>query len=389
MGKCILTGDKVTESNDSRAHIIASALGGRLKPTGILSITGNNILDRRVDNPHIKTVQYYMTLLNGSRDRGGSPTLVRARDKYGKRYMIGADEIKPLDHEYTVTVVDGKPNVTIKATSMKQAKELVGKAKKELNLTDAQAKELLEKAQHIEVDPGVLSSEIIAGPAVEFPSAFTMAALFCAHHGLPVHSDFANYINSFDDNTQPRPMPPETFYFIHQESWFKIEAEVGHCLILYGDPIRKQAIFFSQLFNMLGIAVLMPFAGSEPVLHTYGVDILEGKDASVHVNTATLCGLDWKETHKLGEPELYAINQEKSSTLMQIASNRQFTRTSKAIWSKHTAGKNLNGPMSRTEKTALYKDFCELLKRKVKPEYRDEALRGLKQQFDLLGGFDE
>ncbi len=59
MGKCILTGVDITEAakNDSEAHIIASALGGRLKPKGILSINGNNVLDRKVDNPHIKAVQ--------------------------------------------------------------------------------------------------------------------------------------------------------------------------------------------------------------------------------------------------------------------------------------------------------------------------------------------
>jgi hypothetical protein len=99
MGKCILKGVEITDSNDSKAHIIASALGGRLKPTGILSIEGNTVLDRKIDNPHINAMQPYMTLLAGSRDRGGEPTAIKGVDKDGKRYAVSADEGKPLDHE--------------------------------------------------------------------------------------------------------------------------------------------------------------------------------------------------------------------------------------------------------------------------------------------------
>lgn len=33
-GKCILLGKELSASNDSRAHVIPSALGGRLKPKG-------------------------------------------------------------------------------------------------------------------------------------------------------------------------------------------------------------------------------------------------------------------------------------------------------------------------------------------------------------------
>lgn len=389
MGKCVLKGVDVTESNDSKAHIIASALGGRLKPKGILSVDGNNVLDRKVDNPHIRAMQVYMTLLDGSRDRGGAPALVPARDNNGRRYMIGADEINPLDHEYIVESIDGKGVGTIKATSMKQAKQLIGKAKKDFNLSDMEADEALKHAQRVAEDPGVLNCEIVAGPAVEFPSAFAMAALFCAHHGLPIRSDFVSYIESIDEHTQPRPLPPDTFYFIHDHDWFKLDAEMGHCLILYCDPNRKQAIFFSQLFNMLGIAVLMPYAGKDQLLHSYGVDVLEGRDVSVTVDLEMLRKLEWKETHRLGQPELYAINEKRGNSLMRIASNRQFTCACEAIWSKHNSGKDMDARMSRAERTAVYKDFRELLIRTVKLEHRQAALLALKEQFDQLGGIDE
>jgi hypothetical protein len=389
MGKCILTGVEVTDSNDSKAHIIASALGGRLKPKGILSRDGNNVLDRKVDNIHIKAMLPYMNRLNGSRDRGGAPALIPATDNNGKRYLVGADEVKPLDYEYNVKMVDGKLEGTIKAPTMKQAKDLLGKAKAEFNLSSDQINEVLAQAQVIQEEPGPLTSDIKAGPAVEFPSTFTMAALFCANYGLPVRSDFVSYISSFDEKTDPRPLPADTFYFIHEKQWFNLDAEMGHCLIFFGDPIRQKGIFFSQLFNMLGIAVLMPFTGNEEVLHTYGVDILKGLDVSVSVDSAALLALEWKETHKLGEPELYKINEIRGNALMRLAGARGFAKAQDAIWAKHQHGKDINSAMTREERTAVYKDLCQLLQQhQLTPAAHEENLRGLKLLFEELGGVD-
>jgi hypothetical protein len=391
MGKCILTGVEITESanNDSEAHIIPSALGGRLKPKGILSDDGNNILWRKVDNQLIQALQPYMTLLDGSRDRGGSPALVPAKGKDGKRYMMGANEIRTLDFEYNVKEVDGKPVGNIKAPSMKHAKELIGKTKKKFNLSSAEVDEKLDNAQRIAEDPGILETRIVAGPAVEFPAAFTMSALFCAYHGQPVRPDFVSYLGSFDETPTPRPLPKDTFYFIHKDNWFTLDAEMGHCLILYCDPTRNQAIFFSQLFKLLGIAVLIPYDGNDIICCTYGVDILEGKEVSVQVDKETLAGLDWKATHILGEDELFAINQERGTALMKLAGDRQFKRAQEAIVAKHTSGRDSTIPMTRQERTAYYRDLKDLLKKTFSPDSVDLANDNLKRQFEKLGDVDD
>jgi hypothetical protein len=325
-----------------------------------------------------------MTWLNGSRDRGGAPTPVQMTDKNGRRFMVGAGgEIKPLDHEYNIEEVNGQPSGAIKAVSLKQAKDLVGKAQKDFKLTDERVKEILADAQYAKEHPGALNRPIEAGPAVEFPSAFTMAALFCAYHGQPVRSDFKSYIESFDENTQPRPLPPDTFYFVQQLPWFKLDAEMGHSLIFYGDPNRRQAIFVSRLFNLLEVAVLMPFDEHEPVLHTYGVDILKGKEVSVHVNSADLCGFDWKATHVLGE-DLFALNQERGQTLMTLAHNFEFDRACKAIWDKYNSG-----VFSKDKMKAAYLDFCELFNIMVKPEHREATINEFKAKFVGLGMDEE
>ncbi len=44
MPDCIITSEPITRENNSRAHVIPSALGGRLKPWDILSKDGNTLL---------------------------------------------------------------------------------------------------------------------------------------------------------------------------------------------------------------------------------------------------------------------------------------------------------------------------------------------------------
>ena len=70
VNKCILTGVELSEENDSKAHIIPSALGGSLKPKGILSKSANNILNEKFDVPLIKVTSFFMALLGAIPDRG-------------------------------------------------------------------------------------------------------------------------------------------------------------------------------------------------------------------------------------------------------------------------------------------------------------------------------
>jgi len=68
--RCIITDEPITEENNSQAHVIPSALGGRLKPWDILSKKGNGLLGDKIDLPLIQAFQALMTMLNATRDPG-------------------------------------------------------------------------------------------------------------------------------------------------------------------------------------------------------------------------------------------------------------------------------------------------------------------------------
>lgn len=70
---CCGCGCALTSNNNSEAHIIPNALGGRLKPKGIFCAVCNTELDELADNPLVEAFEAWPTLLDPPRDRGRNP----------------------------------------------------------------------------------------------------------------------------------------------------------------------------------------------------------------------------------------------------------------------------------------------------------------------------
>lgn len=385
MGSCILTGVELTKKNDSIAHIIPSALGGRLKTKGILCRNANEIINRKVDSRLVKSFQIYMILLGGSRDRHGASSSVRATNTKGHSFLLGTNVIRPLSHEYEVMTYDNEQQIKIKAISEKQAKDLIKGAKKELSLSDEQVNELERGIKRINEDPGQLSSKFECGPALEFPAAFAMAALFSAFNGLSVHSEFPKYLVDLDERTHSSRLPPDTFYFVHETSWMSLEAQIRHCLFLYGDPERQKSIFVCRLFELLDIAVIAPFKGKMPVCKSYGVDILEGREVEVKLDLQALSSFDWSETHSIGDASLLSMMHQRTNSLMQLAGRRQFYFALQAIFDKYI-GDTDEKSVSRAALSAIYDDLCFLFSRCVEPVHLEQAKMYLQEKFEEFGG---
>ena len=88
--KCGCCGLDLTTANDSQAHFIPNALGGRLKSKGLICQTCNTELDAVADNALVKAYGDWPTLLDIPRDRGDNPPkLIETRD--GKRVRLERD----------------------------------------------------------------------------------------------------------------------------------------------------------------------------------------------------------------------------------------------------------------------------------------------------------
>jgi len=316
---CIITGDPITKENDSKAHVIPSALGGRLKPRGILSIRGNGILEEKIDYPLVEAFQALMNLLNGSRDRGEvQPT--RMTDERGKTYLFQFGEPLTLARpEYEETPGEGGPKITIKARTLREARILLGRVKAKHPDFDID-----EAMSHAVTDhqwpDGMLNRQFQIGPRIVFPAVFVAASIFAVYHGQNAHPKLKAYVDSF--NPEDPVMPPDTFSFIPEERWITTTAEVTHILALAGDVTSGRLLAYVEIFNLARVAVILTLKGSQDIRKTHAVDVLKGIEIPACIDEAALRATPWRQTHRTGDESILVFTKARFDELVALAQRR-------------------------------------------------------------------
>lgn len=298
--RCILTGVELNADNDSKAHVIPSALGGRLKPTGILSKDANTRIGDLIDLPLTKAFQSIMTLIDGSRDRGKNQD-VRMTDGTGRSFLLNFDQpIRATRPQYNSETTDAGTQINISARNMSELRTLLGRVKKDHPSFDIE--EAIKQARHVEAWPDdYFHHRLQCGPGVVFPGLFVAASVFSVHSGLAPHPELRNYVNSF---TPEQPvLPPGTFYFLPDRQWIKAEMEAGHIIGLVACPIRKQILVSVDIFNCMPVGILLPYDGSGRLQASYGVDVTTGKEVPIEIDAA-IYDFTWEQTHRLEDQSL-------------------------------------------------------------------------------------
>lgn len=325
MSKCIVTGAWITPGNDSDAHIIPSALGGRVKPKGILSQEGNRILNAKVDAPLIRALGPFMALLGGSRDRGdNAPVMMEAS---GTTYLVVFGQpIRLARPEYVERVEGQKTIIEIKARTIKEARQLLGRIKSlhpDFNMDDVLSA-AIERSIYL---PDKLQVKLNVGPNPLFPAVFAMANVFSASLGMPIHQNFSTYIHALPDRVKFEPegqvvvveMPPDTFYWIPQIPLVSRPAGVTHIITYVGDPLRKQALVCVELFNLPTVAVILPYNGSEQWHYSYAIDVVTGLSQIVTPDLPAY-SQPWVNTHETSE--LFDLIQRSVGQIVELAMQR-------------------------------------------------------------------
>lgn len=148
---CRGCGKPLTDEDDSEAHIIPNALGGRLAPGGIICRTCNGELDEVADNALIEAFGHWPTLLNIPRQRGDNPPrTIDTRD--GNRVRLDPDgSLMRVNIRYEVQPIAEGHFVQIGAGNIKTVRQLIQRAAKEFPQLDVKQAEA--HAQRISVSP--------------------------------------------------------------------------------------------------------------------------------------------------------------------------------------------------------------------------------------------
>jgi hypothetical protein len=358
MQNCLLTGIPITAENDSRAHIIPSALGGRLKPMGLLCKNANGSLNDTVDLALIHAFEPIMSRLDGSRDRGTNPS-IRMSDVCGRTYNVAFGKPIALDEPDCSfeEQADGSVQVRVLARTPKEMRTLLGRVKGRFPAFDIEA--AAQRAAVTNIPSGILKMPIQIGPVSTFPAGFVAANIFAAHHGFAPHPKFAKYVSSLSSRPDPKPLPPDTFLW-HQPPWFTVEAKVSHVLALIADPMMQRMLAFVEYFNIVSIAVVLPYAGSAHARKTYAIDVLKGVEAQVTIDESSLAKLQWSASHTLGDQAFRANVAERTKRVICIAQERERDAAIQKIFDQ-TVGPSDGRKLTLAEQKALDERLAQFL----------------------------
>jgi hypothetical protein len=312
--RCLVTNVILNSENNSDAHIIPSALGGRLKPRNLLSREGNALLNEKFDAPLVEAYRPLMAVVDGSRDSGETPG-VRVRNESNQTMILKGRSVRLAPKVAKLPGPNG-PELHVVAPSEKDMKNMLGgklaaDAVREimakhphLDIADVRFKideavrkgleQLVEQAESVPSEQ--MTVELRFGPGISFPAAYVMISLFAAHHGLHRDAVFERFVTAFRPFAKDLPAP--VFYFMPPVPCFTIDAELGHMVLLVGSAERKQMFGFVSLFGVEEIAVLLPYEGCSDTQRSYGVDILTGREANVSIDVPRLNQANWSATHE-------------------------------------------------------------------------------------------
>jgi hypothetical protein len=138
MSTCALCDDPITAQNDSKEHIIPNALGGRKKVIGFICNACNNNSGDEWESELAKQLNPLSLFFGISRERKKPPSEVFTTTA-GEQYKLNPDGSMELPKPiYKTSPIENGVNVQIQARTMKEAKQLLQRAKKEFPNVDVE-----------------------------------------------------------------------------------------------------------------------------------------------------------------------------------------------------------------------------------------------------------
>ncbi|KAB2680961.1 HNH endonuclease [Brucella pseudintermedia] len=307
--KCRLCGSDLTAANDSEAHIIPNALGGRLKPKGILCRTCNTTLDDLADNALVKAFGDWPTLLDIPRDRGQNPPK-RLETRDGKVIRVDRDgSLTRVDVLYDVAAIEDGHKVQIGAGDMKTFRQLLQRAAKQFPQLDPKVAEQHARTVGIE-DGDLLKVGLDFSPKAVFGGIITVIWLFLIAKTGRAFMD-QQQLSQVIKRMQSR---GGTFRYLIEglPGLQGPDVPIGHKIIVRSIPSTGELIAYVEILGILkvgGVFAAAPPPGI-PLEFIYAHDVLGRRDVSADfsIDASAFERKDWK-TVGLGAADTEALRE--------------------------------------------------------------------------------
>jgi len=275
---CRGCGEKFTAENDSEAHIIPNALGGRLAPKGIICQTCNSVLDKVADNTLIEAFGAWPTLLDIPRQRGNNPRkTIETRDKH-RVQLLPDGSLKRVDVLYDISPVPEGHKVQIGAGNMKTFRQLLNRAAKDFPQFDPAAAE--QYARKVGFPDDEIKMSLDFSPAAVFGGVVTAIWLYLIMMTNHIFMDWDRLLSCVKQ-MQKR---GGTFrYFINGlPGLLGPNIDLGHKIIVRSVQSTGELIAYVEILGILkvgGLFAKSPTPACE-LEHIYAYDLTQKADRS-------------------------------------------------------------------------------------------------------------
>lgn len=300
-------------SNDSEAHIIPNALGGRLKPKGIICRDCNTKLDELADNALVEAFGDWPTLLDLPRDRGGNPVKLVGTRKGRKVYLSPDGSMTRADVVYEEREVSDGHSLTIGAGDMKTIRNLLKRAEKRFKeqYPHFDAKVAEQHAKTVDVkDDDELRFRFDFSPQAVFGGVATAIWLYLINETGRAFMDWdglLRYVAVMQRNGG-------TFrYLVDGLPGLKgPQIDLGHKIVVRSVPSTGELIAYMEILGVLKVGGLFAKspAPAMPLEYIYAYDIVAKADRSAEftVDEAVFEHQSWK-TVGLGPTDADALKE--------------------------------------------------------------------------------
>ncbi|MFJ2321284.1 hypothetical protein [Pseudomonas sp. NPDC087817] len=330
--KCLITQERLTPETDSFAHIIPLALGGTLKPKGLINRTANDILNKRVDLRIIKLFNPIMASLGGLREDGSSPPNTIMTDTNGDKYYTNfATPFRATKPAFEKTETPEGILYNFHSRDSQDYENHLKRIQKLHPDIDLDIPSALANATIVESYPEhPMGYDLNMSENNIFPAIFVMASLFAEHHKVGAHPLLREYVTNLSDfHTKELidniPLPPDTFYWIPEFEVIANEPDT-HTIFLLACPLKRKALISIELFGIYCGTINVPYEGDEIINEVYGINILTGEEVTPDINWDYVLKSDWRATHKTDDPFIMIRNAKRLERLITLIERRSLEK---------------------------------------------------------------
>lgn len=276
--RCRGCNEIITDENDSEAHIIPNALGGRLAPKGIICRTCNSVLDRLADNALVEAFGAWPTLLDIPRQRGNNPRKTIETRKGHKVQLDPDGSLKQMDIQYDISEIPEGHLVQIGAGSMTTFRQLLNRAGKDFPQFDPVAAQQYAKTVGIPDDEVKMSLDF--SPVAVFGGVITAIWLYLIMKEDHAFMDWSRLLSCVDSMQKNG----GTFrYFVDGlPGLLGPNIDLCHKLIVRSIASTGELIAYVEIFGILkvgGVFAKSQTPGHE-LEHIYAYDLARKADIS-------------------------------------------------------------------------------------------------------------